>query len=75
LAGQLSLLLGVPKTEAIRQALEEKKHRLSFQFIRINRQAELKHLLKQEIWPSIPSEQLGKRLTHKEEDEILGYGG
>jgi hypothetical protein len=31
-------------------------------------------LLRSRIWPSIPKDQLGQRLTTAEEDAILGYG-
>jgi antitoxin VapB len=74
LVNEVASLLGVNKTEAIRQALKERKRLLSAQVIKTDRRAKLKNLLEQEIWPSIPKEQLGKRLTRKEEDQILGYG-
>jgi hypothetical protein len=38
------------------------------------RREKLKKLLEREIWPNIPKGQPGKRLTRKEEDEMLGYG-
>ena len=49
LAGELSTLLGVCKTEAIRQALEEKKQRLSSRFSQTDRPGRLKNLLEKEI--------------------------
>jgi antitoxin VapB len=70
LAGEVAALMGVTKTEAVRQALEEKKR----QVIKTDRRTKLKNLLVQKIWPSIPKEQLGKCLTRKEENQILGYG-
>ena len=54
LVNEVAALLGVNKTEAIRQALEERKHLLSFQVIKTDRRAKLKNLLEQEIWPTIP---------------------
>jgi antitoxin VapB len=74
LVNEVATLLGVNKTEAIRQALEERKQRLSAQVVKTDRRAKLKNLLEREIWPTIPKGQLGKRLTRKEEDQILGYG-
>jgi len=74
LAGEVAALMGVNKTEAIRQALEEKKRLLSLRVAQTDRRAKLKNLLEREIWPSIPKGQLGKRLIRKEEDQILGYG-
>jgi hypothetical protein len=49
----------------------ERMHRLSAQVVKINRRAKLKKLLEQEIWPTIPKGQMGKRLTRKEEDPII----
>jgi antitoxin VapB len=30
--------------------------------------------LEHEVWPTIPKEELGRRLTKEEEEDILGYG-
>ena len=30
--------------------------------------------LEEEVWPKVPTDQLGRRLSREEEDEILGYG-
>ena len=30
--------------------------------------------LREEVWPHIPPDERGRRLTREEEDEILGYG-
>jgi antitoxin VapB len=74
LAAEVAALVGETKTEAIRRALEERKQRLSFQMTHRDRKARLKSLLETEIWPLIPKKLLGKRLTRKEHDRILGYG-
>ena len=74
LAAQVAAQVGETKTEAIRRALEERKQRLSFQVTNRDRKARLKSLLEKEVWPLIPKKLLGKRLTRKEHDRILGYG-
>ncbi|RPH76547.1 MAG: protein transcription factor [Nitrospiraceae bacterium] len=74
LAAEVAALVGETKTEAIRRALEERKQRLSFQVTNRDRKARLKSLLEREVWPLIPKELLGKRLTRREHDRILGYG-
>jgi antitoxin VapB len=74
LAAEVAALVGETKTEAIRRALEERKARLSFQVTKRDRKSRLKSLLETEVWPSIPKKLLGKRLTRKEHDRILGYG-
>jgi hypothetical protein len=38
------------------------------------RRQRLLRLLRGRIWPSIPKDQLGRRLSQAEEDAILGYG-
>jgi prevent-host-death family protein len=34
----------------------------------------LRRLMEQEVWPLVPPDQAGRRLTREEEDAILGYG-
>jgi antitoxin VapB len=36
--------------------------------------ARLSRYLEEELWPTIPEHELGRRLSRVEEDEILGYG-
>ena len=74
LATEVAAMMGESKTEAIRRALVERKQRLSFQVTQKDRKTKLKNFMEQEIWPLIPEELIGKRLTHKEEDRLLGYG-
>jgi antitoxin VapB len=38
------------------------------------RRARLLRFLRAKVWPSVPKEQLGRRLTKAEEDALLGYG-
>jgi len=74
LAEEVAQLAGESKTEAIRRALEERKARLSLQVVRTNRQAALMEFLERQVWPVIPPDQLGKRITKAEKEELLGYG-
>ncbi len=73
LASEVSRLTGETKTEAIRRALEERKRRLKGASIADRRKRVLR-FLEREVWPTIPKDQLGRRLTRKEEDAILGFG-
>ena len=41
---------------------------------RAARGAEALRYLEREVWPSVPKGVLGRRLTRREEDRILGYG-
>ncbi len=74
LAAELADITGETKTEAIRKALEERKRRLAFQVVRRQRGESFLRYLEDEVWPSLPPELLGRRLSRAEEDEILGYG-
>lgn len=74
LASEVAAMMGETKTEAIRRALEERKHRISFQVTEKDPKTKLLNFLEQEIWPVVPAELLGKALTREEEDAILGYG-
>ena len=38
------------------------------------RRSLLERLLREQIWPRIPEDVRGKRLTKQEREEILGYG-
>ena len=73
LAAEVARLTGESKTEAIRRALDERRRRLVGP-PPDERRARVLKLLRAKVWPSIPKKQLGRRLTRKEEDRILGYG-
>jgi len=73
LATEVARLTGESKTEAIRRALQERRHRLKGASLR-DRRARVVKFLETRVWPAIPKDQLGRRLTREEEDAILGYG-
>lgn len=73
LAAEVARLTGESKTEAIRRALEERRRRLVGRSTAERRQRVLR-VLETRIWPALPREQLGQRLTREEEDALLGYG-
>lgn len=73
LAAEVARLTGETKTEAIRKALEERRRRLKGAPAADRRDIVLRHLRTQ-VWPQIPKKQLGRRLSRREEDAILGYG-
>ncbi|VAW41317.1 hypothetical protein MNBD_CHLOROFLEXI01-3225 [hydrothermal vent metagenome] len=74
LLNEVVQLTGESKTEAIRKALEERRKRLALYFITPNKKHRLITLLEDEIWPQLPHEQKGVRLTKAEEEAILGFG-
>jgi antitoxin VapB len=74
LVADIARATGETKTEAIRRALEERKARLAFQVVRRDRRGELVRVLERDIWPKIPRRLLGRRLTRRQQDAILGYG-
>ena len=48
--------------------------RLRLRVVKRDREAEVLRYLEREVWPSVPKGVLGRRLTRREEDQILGYG-
>jgi antitoxin VapB len=73
LAAEVAGMTGESKTEAIRVALHERQQRLRGRTIEQRRERVLKFLEKK-IWATLPEGERGRRLTHAEEDEILGIG-
>lgn len=74
LVSEVSELTGESKTEAVRKALAERKERLQLQVASDNREARLRRFLEEELWPTVPADELGRTLTRAEEEAILGYG-
>jgi antitoxin VapB len=74
LVDELARLTGETKTEAVRQALVERRERLSYRVAPMDRETRVRRYLSRDVWPTIPPDQRGRRLTEAEEDEILGYG-
>jgi antitoxin VapB len=73
LASELAEITGESKTEAVRKALEQRKASLSVG-INMGKRDRWIEFLESEIWPAIPREQLGRRLSKEEEEAILGFG-
>lgn len=74
LATEVAEMTGESKTRAIRSALADRKERLAYGMTKRDRLKDLRRLLEEEIWPSIPKSVLGKKITKKERERILGYG-
>ena len=73
LASEVASLAGESKTQAILKALQERKRRLTSASTDERRKRVLR-LLQKKIWPALPRQQRGRRLSRAEEDAILGYG-
>jgi antitoxin VapB len=75
LAAEVAAMAKETKTAAIRHALQERKMRLAAQHGRAtNRLEKVMEFLEQEVWPSIPPELRGKKISKREREEILGIG-
>jgi len=74
LAAEVARITGESKTEAIRRALAERRQRLAYRVNPTDRRSRALRFLENEVWPRIPADELGRRLSRAEEDEILGYG-
>ncbi len=73
LAAEVARMTGESKTEAIRRALDERRRRLR-QPAANRRRERVLQFLKRTVWPTLPKGERGRRLTRKQEDQILGYG-
>lgn len=73
LAAEVARLTGESKTEAIRRALQERRRRLKGASID-DRRTRVVRFLEKKVWPTLPRNQVGRRLSRAEEDAILGYG-
>ena len=74
LAAEVAAITGESKTRAVRVALEERKQRLTVRAGRRDRSVGLQRFLEHEVWPEVPRRVLGKRVTRREREAILGYG-
>jgi antitoxin VapB len=74
LATEVAGMAGETKTEAIRRALLDRRQRLAIHRTDTSRGRRLRAWLENEVWPSIPPDVLGHRITKEEEAEILGFG-
>lgn len=75
LATEVARMARETKTEAIRRALEERKNRLRLNVAHVgDRAAQIKAYLEREVWPHVPPEVRGKKITKSEEEKILGIG-
>lgn len=75
LVAEVARLAGESQTEAIRKSLEERRQRLApSPTPEEDRMARWLRFLEERVWPNVPPDVRGKRITKEEEEEILGYG-
>jgi antitoxin VapB len=74
LAAEVADMAGESKTEAVRVALRERRERLSLSGAAAAKGERIHRFLEEVVWPTIPKKFLGKKITKKEREAILGYG-
>jgi antitoxin VapB len=74
LAGEVANLAHETKTEAIKRALAERRARLQARAGKPGGRKGLREYLEQNVWPIMPTAELGRVMSREEEDQILGYG-
>lgn len=74
LAAELAALTHESKTEAIRQALVERKVRLELHGQNSDRGKRAFDFLRQEVWPYLSPDVIGRPISKEEQEEILGFG-
>jgi antitoxin VapB len=76
LAKELAQITGESRIAAIQHALEERRERIARESPSgSQRIAQALDFLENEIWPNIPRRLLGRPMTKREREKILGYGG
>ena len=74
LAVDVANLAHETRTEAIRRALLERRDRLRARGGKAGGRKSLRQYLEHSVWPMVPATELGRQMSRKEEDQILGYG-
>jgi antitoxin VapB len=74
LAGEVAALAGETPTEAVRQALHERRQRLLLARGGRSRGERIVRLLERRFWPSLPADVRGSTVSKEEEEQILGFG-
>jgi len=74
LASEVAALTGESKTDAIRQALLERRRRLRSGTTPEHRARRLRSFLEREVWARVPADQQGRGPDKAERERILGYG-
>jgi len=74
LAEEVARLTGETKTEAVRRALSDRRQRLAQRVDPGDRGSRVRRYLERDIWPLVPPEEVGRRLSAGEEDAVLGFG-
>jgi antitoxin VapB len=74
LAAEVAAMTGESKTRAVKIALQERKERLAVRAAHRDRARKFMKFLEEEIWPYVPRSVLGKRISRRERERILGYG-
>jgi len=74
LAAEIAALTGETKTGAIRQALRERKRRLLVARGGRSRGDRIVDVLERRLWPGLPADVRGRRVSKAEEEAILGIG-
>jgi len=74
LADELADMTGESRTATILHALGERREKIVRTPARKPHLASVLAFLEKEIWPNIPKNLVGRRLTKSERERILGYG-
>jgi hypothetical protein len=74
LADEIADMTGESRTATILQALEERRETIVRVSARKPRLSSVIAFLEKGIWPNVPKNLLGRRLTKSERERVLGYG-
>lgn len=74
LLNRVTRATGESKTEAVRKALRDRLEKVNRDSAEANARTRRLSFLETELWPQIPENLLGTKLTKDEEEAILGFG-
>jgi len=74
LATEVADLARESKTEAVRRALAERRARLAIRAAPKNGAVAFLRYLEEDVWPRVPRSRLGRGISKRERERLLGYG-
>ena len=74
LATEVAALAGESTTQAVKVALQERKAGLAVPGRTHDRRLHFVRFLESEVWPQVPRQVLGRRMTKRERERLLGFG-
>ena len=73
LTAEVARLTGETKTEAVRRALVDRRHKLAQRGGLLDKGTRIMEFLQSEVWPLLPEQEAGRPLSADEENALFGF--